>query len=111
MLEWFNKGLLKYSHLASRDYLIVRIMILINFSPQSHSLESQFSGFYAVYMSSLMIVTGTEDIMLRGPGRKSTLLVPLNFSETRNKEDPKISQGFCPSIPDSLQQPNDTSQL
>ena len=66
MLEWINKGLSKYSHLA-RDYFIVRIMILINFS--------QISVFYAVYILSLMVITGTEDIMLRGPGRKSTLLV------------------------------------
>ena len=42
---------------------------------RSHSMELQFSGFYAVYMLSLLVVTGTEDIMLRGPGRKSTLLV------------------------------------
>ncbi len=50
-------------------------MILFNSSPQSHSLELQISVFYAVYTLSVVMVTGTEDIMLRGPGRKSTLVV------------------------------------
>ncbi len=50
-------------------------MIIMNYSLQSYSSGLQWCVFYAVYALFLMVATGTEESMLRGPGSKCIILV------------------------------------